>query len=33
MVWPEYRYRAKYDEALVNRGDITFWFSDEILAQ
>lgn len=24
---------AKYNEALVNRGDITFWFSDEILEQ
>jgi len=24
---------AKYNEALVNRGDITFWFSDEIIAQ
>jgi len=24
---------AKYDKALVNRGDITFWFSDEILEQ
>ena len=22
---------AKYNEALVNRGDITFWFSDEVL--
>jgi len=24
---------AKYNEALVNRGDITFWFSDEIIKQ
>ncbi|GHV09759.1 hypothetical protein AGMMS50229_20410 [Campylobacterota bacterium] len=24
---------AKYNEALVNRCDITFWFSDEILEQ
>jgi IS5 family transposase len=24
---------AKYNEALVNRGDITFWFSDEIIEQ
>jgi len=24
---------AKYNEALVNRGDITFWFSDKILEQ
>jgi IS5 family transposase len=24
---------AKYNEALVNRGDVTFWFSDEILEQ
>ena len=24
---------VKYNEALVNRGDITIWFSDEIIAQ
>jgi IS5 family transposase len=29
----EIRNWAKYNEALVNRGDITFWFSDEIIAQ
>jgi hypothetical protein len=23
---------AKYNEALINRYDITFWFSDDILS-
>ena len=32
---PRYQIRnwAKYNEALVNRGDLTFWISDEVVQE